>query len=160
MDITIVKHEASDYLFIFEVFSGGALGKSEHPQMKHSTHRPHPGLLWGYHRYSSGATTAIPGSSGRRRRWMKYFRTQLVSRQRKRIDAACGDMWEPFRLSIAHPQCKIVYDKFHILQHANDAIRRSAEGGALPARAQEAGAHQREEMVAAESDGYRGGNAQ
>jgi transposase len=33
-------------------------------------------------------------------------------------------MWEPFRLSIAQyaPQCKIVYDKFHILQHANDAI--------------------------------------
>ena len=33
-------------------------------------------------------------------------------------------MWEPFRLSIEHwaPQCQIVYDKFHILQHANDAI--------------------------------------
>ena len=33
-------------------------------------------------------------------------------------------MWEPFRLSIEQwaPQCKIVYDKFHILQHANDAI--------------------------------------
>ena len=54
----------------------------------------------------------------------EYFRTQLVSRQRKRIEAACVDMWEPFRLSIEHwaPQCKIVYDKFHILQHANDAI--------------------------------------
>ena len=54
----------------------------------------------------------------------EYFRTQLVSRQRKRIDAACVDMWEPFRLSIEQyaPQCKIVYDKFHILQHANDAI--------------------------------------
>ena len=33
-------------------------------------------------------------------------------------------MWEPFRQSIEQwaPQCKIVYDKFHILQHANDAI--------------------------------------
>jgi transposase len=33
-------------------------------------------------------------------------------------------MWEPFRLSIEQwaPQCKIVYDKFHVLQHANDAI--------------------------------------
>ena len=33
-------------------------------------------------------------------------------------------MWEPFRLSLAEwaPQCQIVYDKFHILQHANDAI--------------------------------------
>ena len=33
-------------------------------------------------------------------------------------------MWEPFRLSLAArvPQCKIVYDKFHIIQHANNAI--------------------------------------
>jgi transposase len=54
----------------------------------------------------------------------EFFRSELVSRQRKRIEAACVDMWEPFRLSIERwaPQCKIVYDKFHILQHANDAI--------------------------------------
>ena len=54
----------------------------------------------------------------------EYFRTQLVSRRRKCIDAVCVDMWEPFRLSIEQwaPQCKIVYDKFHIMQHANDAI--------------------------------------
>ena len=34
------------------------------------------------------------------------------------------DVWAPFRQSIEQwaPQCKIVYDKFHILQHANDAI--------------------------------------
>ena len=53
-----------------------------------------------------------------------YFRSQLVSRQRKRIEAACMDMWEPFRKSLEQwaPQCKIVYDKFHVLQHANDAI--------------------------------------
>ena len=55
---------------------------------------------------------------------MSFFRSQLVSRQRKRIEAACVDMWEPFRLSIEQwaPQCKIVYDKFHIMQHANDAV--------------------------------------
>ena len=53
-----------------------------------------------------------------------FFRSQLVSRQRKRIEAVCVDMWEPFRLRIEQwaPQCKIVYDKFHVLQHANDAI--------------------------------------
>lgn len=53
-----------------------------------------------------------------------FFGSQLVSRQRKRIEAACVDMWEPFRLSLLEwaPQCQIVYDKFHILQHANDAI--------------------------------------
>jgi hypothetical protein len=53
-----------------------------------------------------------------------FFRSQLVHRQRKRIEAACVDMWEPFRLSIEQwaPQCSIIYDKFHILQHANDAV--------------------------------------
>jgi transposase len=53
----------------------------------------------------------------------EFFRSELVSRQRKRIEAACVDMWEPFRLSIEQwaPQCKIVYDRFHIMQHANDA---------------------------------------
>ena len=53
-----------------------------------------------------------------------FFRSELVSRQRKRIEGACVDMWKPFRLSIEEwaPQCKIVYDKFHIMQHANDAI--------------------------------------
>ena len=53
-----------------------------------------------------------------------FFRSQLVSRQRKRIEAVCVDMWEPFRFSMEQwaPQCRIVYDKFHVLQHANDAI--------------------------------------
>src|SRR5580700_8083258 len=53
-----------------------------------------------------------------------FFGSQLVSRQRKRIEAACVDMWDPFRKSIEQwaPQCQIVYDKFHVLQHANDAI--------------------------------------
>ena len=33
-------------------------------------------------------------------------------------------MWEPFRLSMEEwvPGCRIVYDKFHIMQHANDAV--------------------------------------
>ena len=54
----------------------------------------------------------------------EFFRTELRSRQRKRIEAVCVDMWEPFRLSIEEwaPACRIVYDKFHILQHANDAV--------------------------------------
>ena len=53
-----------------------------------------------------------------------FFRPELRNGQRKRIEAACVDMWEPFRLSIEQwaPQCRIVYDKFHILGHANDAV--------------------------------------
>jgi transposase len=54
----------------------------------------------------------------------EFFRTQLSSKQRRAIEAACVDMWEPYRLSIEEwaPNCKIVYDKFHIMQHANKAV--------------------------------------
>ena len=54
----------------------------------------------------------------------EFFRTQLNAGQRKRIAAACVDMWRPFTNSIEHwaPTCQIVYDKFHVLQHANKAI--------------------------------------
>jgi transposase len=54
----------------------------------------------------------------------EYFQTQLTARQRRLIEAACVDMWEPYRLSMEQwaPQCKIVYDKFHVMQHANAAV--------------------------------------
>jgi len=54
----------------------------------------------------------------------EFFRTQLRNGQRKRIEAACVDMWEAFRLSLEEwvPGCRIVYDKFHIILHANDAV--------------------------------------
>jgi len=53
-----------------------------------------------------------------------FFQEELSARQRRGIQAACVDMWEPFRLSIEQwaPNCRIVYDKFHIMQHANEAI--------------------------------------
>jgi transposase len=53
-----------------------------------------------------------------------FFEKELSGSQRRRIEAACVDMWEPYRLSIEQwaPNCSIVYDKFHIMQHANDAI--------------------------------------
>jgi len=54
----------------------------------------------------------------------EFFLTQLSAGQRRRIEAACVDMWEAFTNSIHQyaPQCRIVYDKFHVLQHANQAI--------------------------------------
>jgi transposase len=54
----------------------------------------------------------------------EFFQTQLSRGQRGRIEAACVDMWEAFTNSIHQyaPQCRIVYDKFHVLQHANQAI--------------------------------------
>jgi transposase len=59
-----------------------------------------------------------------------FFQTELSARQRRGIQAACVDMWEPYRLSIEQwaPRCQIIYDKFHIMQHANaaiDEVRRS-----------------------------------
>ncbi len=48
-------------------------------------------------------------------------------------------MWEPFRVSIEWaPQCRIVYDKFHIIQHANDAVDEVRRSRVLPQRAEDA----------------------
>jgi transposase len=54
----------------------------------------------------------------------QFFQTELTLRQRRGITAACVDMWEPFKLSIQQwaLNCRIVYDKFHIMQHANAAV--------------------------------------
>jgi transposase len=53
-----------------------------------------------------------------------FFQTELSAKQRRGIEAACVDMWEPYRLSIQQwaPNCQIIYDKFHIMQHANAAV--------------------------------------
>jgi transposase len=71
--------------------------------------------------------TAEPLWFGRERKQEtldEFFREEWSGRQRRRIEAACVDMWEPYGLSIEQwaPQCKIIYDKFPILQHANEAI--------------------------------------
>lgn len=54
----------------------------------------------------------------------EFFRTELSAFQRKRIRAACVDMWKPFTASILKwaPQCRIVFDKFHVMQHAGKAV--------------------------------------
>jgi transposase len=69
----------------------------------------------------------------------QFFAHELSARQRQRIEAACVDMHEPFRQSLEEwvPQCSLIYDKFHIMQHANAAVTevRRAEffrqGGAM-----------------------------
>jgi transposase len=54
----------------------------------------------------------------------EFFRTQLSRTQRERIEAVCVDMWQPFTNSVQQwaGNCQTVYDKFHVLQHANQAI--------------------------------------
>lgn len=69
----------------------------------------------------------------------EFFRLSLSPYQRSRIEAACIDMWKPFQQSIAEwaGQCRIIFDKFHILAHAGkavDEVRRAEffrQGGAL-----------------------------
>jgi transposase len=53
-----------------------------------------------------------------------FFQSELSAQQRRGIQAACLDMWKPYRLSIEQwaPNCQIIYDKFHIMQHANQAV--------------------------------------
>jgi transposase len=54
----------------------------------------------------------------------EFLGQQLSGFQRRVVQAACVDMWEPFRQSLEQwvPQCQIIYDKFHILQHASKAV--------------------------------------
>jgi transposase len=54
----------------------------------------------------------------------EFFRTELSRGQRQRIESACLDMWVPFTTSVHAwaPACRIVYDKFHVMQHANAAV--------------------------------------
>jgi transposase len=53
-----------------------------------------------------------------------FFQTELSRGQRSRIQTACVDMWQAFTTSITTwaPRCRIVYDKFHVMQHANQAV--------------------------------------
>jgi len=54
----------------------------------------------------------------------QFFSQQVSAFQRSAIRAACVDMWEPYRQSLEQwvPQCQIIYDKFHVLQHASAAV--------------------------------------
>jgi len=55
----------------------------------------------------------------------RFFQQELNPRQRQGIEAVCVDMPEPFRLSLEQwaPLCRLIYDKFHIMQHANEAVK-------------------------------------
>jgi transposase len=54
----------------------------------------------------------------------RFFAEALPPPRRRAVWAVCVDMWEPFVQSLrAHlPHARIVYDKFHVLRHANDAV--------------------------------------
>src|ERR1700682_6176575 len=54
----------------------------------------------------------------------EFFEKQLSAFQRSAVRAAWGDMHEPYRLSLEQwvPQCRLIYDKFHVMKHANEAV--------------------------------------
>src|SRR5712692_6492312 len=54
----------------------------------------------------------------------QFFAEALPPARRRAARAVCVDMWEPFRLSLEEhvPHAKIVYDKFHVLRHASEAL--------------------------------------
>jgi transposase len=83
----------------------------------------------------------------------QFFQEELSVGQRRRIEAGCVAMWEPYRQSIHpwSPRCRIVYDKFHILQHANAAVDEGAASGVLSARGKETRTDPRQTVVTAES---------
>ncbi|MGC9292426.1 MAG: transposase, partial [Acidobacteriaceae bacterium] len=53
-----------------------------------------------------------------------FFEKHLSAFQRGAVEAACVDMWDPFRQSIEQwlPKCRVIYDKFHIMKHAGAAV--------------------------------------
>ena len=54
----------------------------------------------------------------------RFFAEALPPPRRRAVRALCVDMWKPFAQSLrAHlPHARLVYDKFHVLRHVNDAV--------------------------------------
>jgi len=81
------------------------------------------------------------GKERKRETLDRFFAEALPPRLRRAVKAVCGDMWEPFRLSLkVHlPRARLIYDKCHVLKHANAAVdetrraeffRKGADSGA------------------------------
>ena len=64
------------------------------------------------------------GGIDRSEKSMGAFYEWLGQRKSRRIELAVMDMWKPFRHATqSHaPQASILFDKFHILRHLNDAL--------------------------------------
>jgi transposase len=70
------------------------------------------------------------GFGGRGEEQMDAFFKEIGPKRSANLELAVMDMWKPFRKSTRRhaPQAKIIYDKFHVLRHLNDAmdaVRRS-----------------------------------
>src|SRR5258708_237710 len=75
----------------------------------------------------SNLETGEPLWLGRERKQQtldEFFEEHLSAFQRSAIRAGCVDMWVPFRQSLEQwvPECRIIYDKFDIVQRASRAV--------------------------------------
>jgi transposase len=66
------------------------------------------------------------GGQDRSEASMDLFYAWLGPKKSQRIRLAVMDMWKPFRISTLKaehaPQAKILFDKFHVLRHLNEAL--------------------------------------
>jgi len=64
------------------------------------------------------------GGRGRREEDLDLFFKDLGERKTRRIKLVAMDMWKPFFNSVKKnvPSVRVVYDKFHIMRHLNDAL--------------------------------------
>jgi transposase len=54
----------------------------------------------------------------------RFFAEYLPPRRRRAVKAVCVDMWQPFLESLREhlPRAVVVFDKFHVMRHVNDAV--------------------------------------
>jgi transposase len=54
----------------------------------------------------------------------RFFAERLPPQRRRFVRAVCVDMWKPFLLSLNQhlPRAAIVFDKFHVMKHVNNAV--------------------------------------
>ena len=54
----------------------------------------------------------------------RFFAEYLPARRRRAVKAVCVDMWQPFLESLREhlPKAVVVFDKFHVMRHVNDAV--------------------------------------
>jgi transposase len=72
------------------------------------------------------ATRVLHVAADRRQESLDEFWRQLPPAARATVQAVAMDMWEPYirstRTHVPAADTKIVFDKFHIVQHANEAV--------------------------------------
>lgn len=64
------------------------------------------------------------GGEGRTKEDMDLFFTEIGVERSKNIELAVMDMWKAFRNSTNEhaPQARIIFDKFHVIKHLNEAM--------------------------------------